>query len=119
MVKHTFAHFEIPADDMERAKAFFEGLFGWKINATSGCETYWPIEETDLESAVVRRLPFFEGPLLYIQVESVKDYAAKIEALGGTIILPKDPVPGICWIVVFKDTEGNTFALVEFDPQAG
>ena len=121
-MKHAVVHFEIPADDMERAKAFYEELFGWKINAALGCETYWPfkpLEEEDLEGAVVKRLPFFEGPLFYIQVESVEDYAAKIEALGGTIILPKDPVPGICWIVVFKDTEGNTFALVEFDPQAG
>lgn len=68
---------------------------------------------------MVERLPFFEGPLFYIQVESVEEYAARIEALGGTIILPKDPVPGIYWVVVLKDTEGNTFALVESDPQAG
>ena len=52
-------------------------------------------------------------------MDSIDEYAAKIEGLGGKIVLPKDPVPGICWIVVFKDTEGNTFALVEFDPQAG
>ena len=118
-MKHTFVHFEIPADDMERAKAFYEGLFGWKINADSTCETYWPIEEMDLEGAVIKRLPFFEGPLFYIQVEAIEDYASKIEELGGAVVLPKDPVSGICWIVVFKDTEGNTFALVEFDPQAG
>ena len=24
-------HFEIPADDMKRAKTFYSNLFGWKI----------------------------------------------------------------------------------------
>ena len=29
----TIAHFDIPADDTERAKDFYEKLFGWKIEA--------------------------------------------------------------------------------------
>jgi len=65
------------------------------------------------------QLTWLIGALFYIQVDSIDEYAAKIEGLGGKIVLPKDPVPGICWILVFKDTEGNTFALVEFDPRAG
>jgi len=55
---------------MEWVKTFYEEeLFGWRINAALGCETYWPfkpLEEGDLEGAVAKRLPFFEGPLFYI-----------------------------------------------------
>ncbi len=118
-MKPTFAHFEIPADDMNRAKKFYEDLFDWKIDANPECETYWPIKDMVVDGAVSERLPFFEGPLFYIQVESIDKYAAKIEELGGKVILPKDPVPGICWILVFKDSEDNTFALMEANPSAG
>jgi uncharacterized protein len=35
--------FEIPADDVERAKAFYGALFGWKIEKFPGQMEYWHI----------------------------------------------------------------------------
>jgi predicted enzyme related to lactoylglutathione lyase len=52
-------------------------------------------------------------PVNYIAVESVDDYASKIEKLGGKIIVPKMEVPGIGWWAFALDPEGNQFAIME------
>ena len=122
-MKHTFAHFEIPADDVKRAKRFYSDLFGWQIAAAEGFEGYWLIETgkagKDLGGGLMKRQAPGQGPVYYVQVESVADYAAKAEELGGKVIIPKSPVPGMGWFVHFQDTEGNVFALWESDESAG
>ena len=120
-MKHTFVHFEIPADDVERAINFYRELFDWQIEAAGGFEGYWLIQtgdEDDLAGGLMKRQSPDQGPINYVQVESVADYAAKIEELGGKIIVPKSPVPGMGWFAHFADTEGNIFALWENDKSA-
>lgn len=50
----TIVHFEIPADDVETLKTFYEGAFGWKITHTP--MDYWLIETvpTDEEGRTTR-----------------------------------------------------------------
>ena len=120
---HTIMHFEIPADDVARAKAFYTQLFGWQIEAPPGFTDYWLIQ-TDAEGQALggglfpRQMPG-QGVLNYIGVESVTEYAARIEALGGKIVMPRSPVPGMGLFAVFQDPEGNAMALWESDPAAG
>jgi predicted enzyme related to lactoylglutathione lyase len=122
-MKHTFAHFEIPADDVKRAIKFYTDLFGWQISAAEGFEDYWLIETgkagEDLGGGLMARQAPGQGPVYYVQVESVADYAAKVEKLGGKVIVPRSPVPGMGWFAHFQDTEGNVFALWESDESAG
>ncbi|UCC62038.1 MAG: VOC family protein [Anaerolineae bacterium] len=122
-MKHTFAHFEIPADDVKRAIKFYTNLFGWQISAAEGFEDYWFIETgkagQDLAGGLMARQAPDQGPVYYVQVESVADYAAKVEELGGKVIVPQSPVPGMGWFAHFQDTEGNVFALWESDESAG
>ena len=47
------------------------------------------------------------------------EYGAKAVALGGQIVMPKTPVPGMGWFLYFKDPEGNILALWQMDPTAG
>ena len=54
----------------------------------------------------------------FIGVDSVDKYFAKVEELGGKIVEPKMAVPGICYIAVCLDTEGNPFGLLEDNPNA-
>ena len=121
-MKHTFAHFEIPADDVRRAKTFYAELFGWQIAQAEGFEDYWLIQtgdEQDLGGGLMKREAPGQVPVSYVQVESVADYAAKVEELGGKVIIPKSPVPGMGWVAHFEDTEGNVFALWESDASVG
>ncbi len=119
---HTFVHFEVPADDVARAKAFYTELFGWQIEATPGFSDYWMIqtgpEGQSLGGGLFKRSTPDQGVINYVGVESVTDYAAKVAQLGGKILMPRSPVPGMGWFAVFQDTEGNVMALWETDPAA-
>jgi predicted enzyme related to lactoylglutathione lyase len=121
-MKHTIVHFEIPADDLERARTFYSQLFGWKIEPAGGFQEYLLIqtgeEGKDLGGGMMKRQAPGQTPINYVHVESVAEYAAKAEKLGGRIIVPRSPVPGMGWFACGLDTEGNPFALWENDPSA-
>jgi predicted enzyme related to lactoylglutathione lyase len=114
--------FEIPADDVGRARKFYSGLFGWKINQFPQMADYWHIDTGGSDDSpdggmMTRKHP--EQPITnYILVESVVKHMAKVKKLGGEVCLAKTAVPQMGYFAVCKDTEGNTFALWEMDKSA-
>lgn len=121
---HTIVHFEIPADDVEKLKKFYSGLFGWKIEKTPGPAEYWMIETVPVDEkgnavrpgvngGIMKRQNPEHKPVNYVAVESVDDYVKKIEALGGRMIVSKMEVPGVGWWALALDPEGNQFAILE------
>ncbi len=120
----TIVHFEIPADDIERAKAFYTQLFDWKIEKHDGPKDYWMISTTDtkgekgLEGGIIQRQDPQHPITNYVEVDSVDEYAAKVESLNGVIIVPKMPVTGVGYFAVCEDTENNVFGIWETDPDA-
>src|SRR5438105_3788510 len=88
--------FEIPADDVERAKSFYGELFGWKIEKFPGPVEYWHIDtggsEESLDGGLLKR-ESLQGITNYISVDSAEEYTAKVEKLGGKICVPKTAVP--------------------------
>jgi uncharacterized protein len=119
---HTIVHFEIPSDDIERAKKFYNNLFGWKMEKVPGPMEYWMFAtsananskgEQTISGGVMERKMSNEPITIYIGVESVNDYAKKVEELGGKVIRPRTEVPGYGWFAVCMDTENNLFALWE------
>ena len=124
MADHTIAHFEIPADDVERLRKFYATVFGWKIEKWSGPSGYWTITTVPVNEKGELVRPGVNGGLMkkqnpqheptnYILVESVDEYAQKIQKLGGKILVPKSEVPGVCWWAQAADPEGNEFAIME------
>jgi predicted enzyme related to lactoylglutathione lyase len=120
----TIVHFEIPTDDLERAKRFYTELFGWKIEKYPGPMEYWMITTTDeegkkaLEGGMMQRQDPQHPITNYIDVPAIDEYAVKIENLGGKVVLPKTAVPGIGYFAVCLDTEDNIFAIWETDDSA-
>ena len=53
-----------------------------------------------------------------IDVPDVDKYAKLVEKTGGTIVRPKQAVPGVGWLVYFKDPEGNMWGMMQDDPSA-
>ena len=53
-----------------------------------------------------------------VDVSNINQFLTKVGAAGGTIALPKMPVPGVGWLAYAKDTEGNIFGMMQNDPNA-
>jgi uncharacterized protein len=116
-------HFEIAADEPERAKSFYEKVFGWKIEKWQGPQDYWlittgPAEEPGIDGGLARRSDPTTSTENTIGVDSVDAYVARIEANGGKVLRPKAAVPGVGWLAYCQDSEGNRFGLMQDDPAA-
>lgn len=115
----TIVHVDIPADRVDRAKKFYEALFGWKFNAPPGFSDYFLFETTDESggSAVGGGLGQRGAPdqkiTCYIGVDSIAEYLPKIEQMGGRVTMPYTEVPGFGALALFVDTENNPFGLWE------
>jgi len=127
---HAIVHFEIPADQPERAAQFYRELFGWDIKqyegSVAGEMDYWVVRTvpTDAEGrptrpgvngGLMRRMYPNQVPVNYINVESVDEAVARAERLGAKTLMGKTPVPGMGWFAQLTDTEGNLFAVWETD----
>ena len=114
--------FEIPADNLSRAKKFYSALFGWKIKAFPGMKDYLHIDtggaDATLDGGLMVRKHPAQPITNYVNVSSVIKAMAKVEKLGGIVCVPKMPVPQMGYFAVCQDTENNTFALWETDPDA-
>lgn len=121
-------HFEIHAENPDRAKAFYTGLFGWKFSTWGGPMEYHLIDSGEgpgINGGLMKRMGCApaEGQAVNafvctVDVANVDESFAKALSLGGTVALPKMPVPGIGWLAYVKDTEGNILGLMQNDPAA-
>ena len=117
-------HFEIYADEVERATKFYAEVFGWQIHKWDGPDDYWLAitggdGEAGIDGAIRARPQPGAIGMNFIDVESVDDYIAKIQANGGTLVRPKIPIPEVGYTAVCNDTEGNPVGLFQIDPTAG
>ncbi|MBC7284295.1 VOC family protein [Hoeflea sp.] len=124
-----FVHIDIAADEPERAAEFYEKVFGWTSRKLDGPVPYWLVSPPDDPSAlgagIAKREQAWQSTTPTIEVSSADEYGARIVAEGGTIIRPKALIPGVGYLLTFRDTEGNAFAILEpaadnrFAPPAG
>lgn len=114
--------FEIPADNVDRAKTFYGALFGWKIEKFPGPMEYWLINtgggDDPPGGGLLQRQHPQHGITNYVGVPSVDQFAAKVQKLGGKVVMPKTAVPQMGYFAVCQDTENNTFALWEMNESA-
>lgn len=116
----TVIHFEIPADDIERARRFYSELFGWEIKKVPETD-YWFITtsgERAIGGGMLKRMHPQQCITNYIDVESVDERSRVVESLGGKIKVPKTGVPGMGYFAICLDPEGNTFGIWEVNKDA-
>ena len=122
-------HFEIHAENPERAIKFYKNLFGWEFKKWDGPQSYWlittgPDSQPGINGGLVERRGKIDGTAVIayvctVDTASVDDSVRKAQAEGGSVALPKMPIPGVGWLAYCKDTEGNIFGLMQPDPKAG
>jgi predicted enzyme related to lactoylglutathione lyase len=121
-------HFEVHAEDPERAIRFYSAVLGWSFRHWGGPQDYWlittgPADQPGIDGGMVRRQGVIDGQAVIafvctVAVDSVDDTMAKALENGGTIALPKMAIPGVGWLAYVKDTEGNIFGMMQNDPAA-
>jgi len=119
-------HFDITADDPERAVAFYEKAFGWKIDRWEGGGPmdYWLVTTGESEPGInggISRRDEGAAPATTntIAVDNLDDAMAAVKDAGGEVIQDRMPIPGVGWFSAFTDTEGNRFGLMQPDESAG
>lgn len=132
-MNNRITHFEIHADDPERAAKFYTDVFGWGIQKWDNpAMEYWMVmtapkdsKDPGINGGLIRRHgpgPAEMAPVTAfvstIQVDNYDDIHTKILAGGGTVALPKMALAGMAWQGYYKDTEGNIFGLHQTDPNA-
>ena len=124
-------HFEIPADDENRAREFYRSAFGWRIDAmpelsyamlmtTPSDETGMPSVPGSINGGMFRREGELTSPVVTVDVEDIDAALEKINALGGSTVQPRQEVGTMGWAAYFRDTEGNIVGLWQnAAPEAG
>jgi uncharacterized protein len=127
---NQLSHFAIHADDLERARKFYGGVFGWTFQGYPGvpmtgfCRIFDAAghELAPLGAIQSRKANLAPQPVLgfecSIAVDDVDAVARAVEANGGKIVMRKSPIPGVGWIVKFLDSEGNLACAVQYDAAA-
>ncbi len=125
-------HFEVQADDVERAKTFYGAVFGWSFEDYGQLvgSTYWGIttgqeDEPGINGGLLQRPVPAPGPeqgtnafVCTVGVEDYDETERKILEAGGQVALPKMALTGMAWQGYYLDTEGNTFGIHQPDPDA-
>ena len=120
-------HFEIPAEDLERAKGFYASIFGWQLHTMpmAGGEyttvvttpvdeqTQMPTEPGAINGGMMQRDDRTPAPVITIDVEAIDDALTEIESAGGTTVTLRTAIPGMGAFAYFKDPEGNVLGLWE------
>jgi predicted enzyme related to lactoylglutathione lyase len=116
-------HFEINVDDPERSVDFYTQVFGWKIQKWEGPVDYWLVttgdqQEPGINGAITKRMNPSATTVNTIDVPSVDEFVQKIEVSGGGVIASKMAVAGVGYLAYCRDPDGNTFGIMQADPDA-
>ena len=116
----TFRHFAINADDVPRAKAFYEQVFGWSFTPWGPPNFYQTRSAgTGFVGALQGRRAFNgqmgPGMELTFGVDDIQATAAAIEASGGKVMMPPFHIEGVGHLIFFQDTEGNIAGAMQYE----
>jgi len=120
---NNIAHFDIAADDVERARRFYERVFGWRFEAWGPPDFYMIHTGTDdapgIHGSLSKRLQALGGGgragfECTIGVQDLAPIKAAIVANGGKILLDDHEIVGVGTLVHFEDTEGNTACAMRY-----
>ncbi|MEA3185935.1 MAG: uncharacterized protein QOJ74_2412 [Ilumatobacteraceae bacterium] len=117
-------HFEIHADDPQRAIAFYTGVFGWTINQWES-NPYWLVstgqkDEPGIDGAILPRMgerpavgAAVVGMVVTMQVVDLDASLDKAIELGGVLALDKMVIPGVGTVAYVLDSEANVIGMLQ------
>lgn len=136
MKMNPVVHFEMPAEDRDRMKKFYEGVFGWQAQQL-GKEMgdYMIVTTTETDENRMVKTPgainggFFQrskpdqSSRITIAVDDIGKAMKDVTAAGGKVLggmqNPGEPddIPGVGLYATFIDTEGNHVSMLQPAPR--
>jgi uncharacterized protein len=119
-------HFEIPADDLERAKTFYRENFGWTLTGlgpemggyvlvqtgpTDGQGR--PREPGFINGGLMARDPSAHSPVIVIAVDNADACIARVKVSGGALVGEALDIPGVGRYARLRDPEGNVIGILQ------
>jgi len=118
-------HFEIPAENLERAEKFYKEVFDWKIQSIPmpGGDAYLIVQtvETDgqqmpkeagaINGGMMKKTPDVKGPVIVIDVPNLEEHLEKIKKAQGKVVMPTQKVMDMGLYARVEDTEGNIIGV--------
>lgn len=120
----SLCHFDIPAQNCENIKKFYQGVFGWNFIKAPASAENWSISFSAQEQpgvitgSIVPRSAATQPIGCHFRVASIDEASQKIQALGGSVFVPKTAVPGHGFYACCLDPEDNYFIVWEKDEKA-
>jgi len=117
-------HFEIPADNLARAKKFYSTVFGWNmmdmpemeyvmVGTAPSDENGMPKEPGSINGGMLERQDPVKVPVVTIMVQNIDQAAAMIEKNVGKMVRAKMAIGDMGFAAYFKDSEGNVVGLFQ------
>ena len=121
-------HFEIPVDDLERAKTSYARVFGWDLQTIPmpgmgeytavvttpvDPETQQPTEPGAINGGMTERGPSTPTPVVTVEVDDIDAALRDVESAGGELVTARTEIPGMGAFAYFSDSEGNVTGLWE------
>lgn len=127
-MSRTISHFAINADDLPRARSFYEGVFGWRFEAW-GPPGFFQIVTGDpgdagaLRGALQQRRELAPGKVMHgfecsVSVDDLGAVLAAVKERGGTLLMDPTVIAGVGTLAFFEDTEGNVVGAMQYDAAA-
>ena len=125
-------HFELPVDDLQKAREFYGPIFGWKLQdwpmpdggTMVGVHTT-PIDETTrvplkpgaINGGIVLKSDKVRMPVFAVHVQSIDERVRQMTAKGATVTMPKTDMMGMGFYAYVQDPFGNVIGLWEDPPK--
>lgn len=116
-------HFEITAENPDANAEFYKEVFGWKVQKWEGPSDYWLFTtgeegEAGIDGGMGKREEGERSVINTIDVPDAHAFAARVEKYGGKVVNPVHAVLGVGWLAYIEDPDGNTWGIMQEDPQA-
>lgn len=114
-------HFEIQTPDPAKTMDYYQRTLGWKFSRWSDAHEYWLVDTGQGTGINGGLMPSRDGnprTINTIEVANVDEAAAKAQAAGGMIVVPKLAIPGVGYLVYVTEPGGNIYGMMHRDPSA-
>ncbi len=101
-------YFTLDTPDVEKARTFYAGLFGWNFDEDASHETYAHVKGSDPACGITKG-EHRVFPHLYFRVDDIHDACVRVHRLGGHAAIPAESPSGLS--VVVADDQGVSFSL--------